>query len=72
MAGRGRVVVSHQAKTSGSEPQLRDYFFERVRAIVEDALRRNDRSQWPIIVLHFDFKDVQTPLLHAVWQLLGE
>ena len=70
--GQGRVVVSHQAKTSGSEPQLRDYFFERVRPIVEDALRRNDRSQWPIIVLHFDFKDVQAPLLHAVWQLLGE
>jgi hypothetical protein len=70
--GQGRVVVSHQARTSGSEPLLRDYFFERVRPIVEAALRRNDRTQWPIIVLHFDFKDVQAPLLHAVWQLLGE
>jgi hypothetical protein len=68
----GRVVVTHQAKTNGSEPLLRDYFFERVRPIVEEALRRNDRSQWPIIVLHFDFKDVQAPLLHAVWRLLGE
>ena len=43
----GRIVVSHEAKTSGSEPLLRDYFFERVRPTVEDALRRNDRSQWP-------------------------
>ena len=70
--GPGRVVVSHQAKTNGSEPMLRDYFFERVRPIVEEALRRNDRSTWPLVVVHFDFKDVQAPLLHAVWQLLGE
>jgi hypothetical protein len=32
--------------------------------------RRNGRAHWPIIVLHFDFKDVQAPLLHAVWRLL--
>src|SRR5262249_25608820 len=69
--GPGRVVVSHEAKTNGSEPLLRDYFFEKVRPIVEEALRRNDRSHWPIIVLHFDFKDNQAPLLRAVWQLLG-
>ncbi len=25
-----------------------------------------------MIVLHFDFKDNQAPLLHAVWDLLGE
>src|SRR5580704_956661 len=70
--GQGRVVVSHQPRTDGSEPLLRDYFFERVRPLVEEALRGNDRSHWPIIILHFDFKDVQAPLLHAVWQLLGE
>src|SRR5579883_1403612 len=29
--GRGRVVVSHQAETNGTEPTLREYFFERVR-----------------------------------------
>ena len=68
----GRVVVSHEAQTRGSEPLLRDYFFEKVRPIVEEALRRNDRSHWPIIVLHFDFKDNQAPLLRAVWGLLGE
>ena len=30
------------------------------------------RSRWPIVVLHFDFKTVTPPLLHAVWDLLGE
>lgn len=67
----GRVVVSHEAKTTGREPLLRDYFFEHVRPIVEKALRDNDRAKWPLIVLHFDFKDNSTPLLRAVWELLG-
>ena len=70
--GKGRPVVTHTAKTTGSEPALRDYFFERVRPIVEKALADNDRARWPLIVLHFDFKSVQPELLHAVWDLLGE
>ena len=70
--GKGRPVVTHTAKTTGSEPALRDYFFERVRPIVEKALADNDRARWPIIVVHFDFKSVQPELLHAVWDLLGE
>lgn len=70
--GKGRAVLSHSKKTTGSEPSLRDYFFERVRPIVEQALRENDRSRWPLIVMHFDFKDERTPLLHAVWDVLGE
>ena len=70
--GKGRVVVTHTPKTNGSEPTLRDYFFEKVRPIVEKALAENDRAHWPLIVLHFDFKDNQEPLLRAVWELLGQ
>ena len=70
--GKGRPVVSHEAKTTGTEPALRDYFFERVRPIIEKALADNDRAHWPMIVVHFDFKSVQPELLHAVWDLLGE
>ncbi len=70
--GKGRAVVSHTTKTTGSEPLLRDYFFERVRPIVEKALADNNRAQWPLIVLHFDFKSNDAPLLHAVWDILGE
>jgi hypothetical protein len=66
------IVVSHTPQPSGAEPTLRDHFFERVRPIIEKALRENKRDTWPIIVLHFDFKDNQPALLHAVWNLLGE
>jgi hypothetical protein len=70
--GKGRIVVSHTDKATGDEPELRHYFFDRVRPIVEKALAENDRSKWPVVVLHFDFKTTVTPLLHAVWDLLGE
>jgi hypothetical protein len=70
--GKGRAVVSHTDKVTGSEPELRTYFFEKVRPMVEKALKENDRAKWPLIVLHFDFKMVPPPLLHAVWDLLGE
>jgi len=70
--GKGRVMVSHTPKTTGEEPTLEDYFFKQVRPVIEKAIAENKRSQWPVIVLHFDFKDTQTPLLQAVWQVLGE
>jgi hypothetical protein len=71
-SGQGRVVVSHTPKATGSEPTLHDYFFEQVRPVVEKAIAENKREQWPLIVLHFDFKDNQPAILQAVWQLLGE
>jgi hypothetical protein len=71
-SGKGRVVVTHKAETDGSEPELKTYFFERVRPIVEKALREGDSSRWPLVVVHFDFKDNQWSLLRAVWSLLGE
>jgi hypothetical protein len=70
--GKGTVVVSHKANTDGTEPTLRRHFFERVRPMMEAALKKNDRAAWPIVTVHFDFKDNQPALLHAVWELLGE
>src|SRR5215472_3382797 len=48
----GKPVVTHQANTNGSEPALRDYFFEHVRPRVEKALKENDRAHWPLIIVH--------------------
>lgn len=70
--GRGTAVVSHEAKPIGSEPTLRDYFFEHVRPVVEYALAEEDQANWPLIVLHFDFKSNEPLLLQGVWDLLGE
>ena len=70
--GKGRVVLSHSPRPNDSDPELKAYFFERVRPIIEKALANGDSRRWPLIILHFDFKDVQEPLLHAVWKLLGQ
>ena len=70
--GEGRVVVSHTPQPTGREPTLRTYFFEQVRPVIEKALADNDRGEWPLIILHFDFKDTRPAILHAVWKLLGE
>jgi hypothetical protein len=70
--GRGRAVVSHSDKPKGGEPGLREYFFDKVRPTVEAALKEGNRKNWPVIILHFDFKDVRPELLHAVWDTLGE
>lgn len=70
--GKGRPVVSHTRETSGMEPTLREYFFEHVRPQVEQALRSGNRTQWPLITVHFDFKDNRPELHRAVWELLGD
>jgi hypothetical protein len=70
--GKGRPVVTHTPKTTGSEPSLQEHFFERVRPIIEKALKENNRASWPLIVMHFDFKSLDPALLRAVWDVLGE
>jgi hypothetical protein len=70
--GKSRSLVTHGAPSDGSEPSMRDYFFERVRPTVERALRDNDRKHWPLITLNLDLKSEEQEHLAAIWQLLTE
>jgi len=70
--GEGRSVVSHGQPFTGREPGMREYFFERIRPIVEKALQENRRDDWPIITLNLDFKSDEPEHHAAVWKLLGE
>src|SRR5215470_6295076 len=54
--GRSWSIVAHGAPVTGHEPTLEQYFFERVRPVVEDALRRGNHGDWPLITLNLDFK----------------
>ena len=69
--GRGRSVVSHDTKLTGSEPALESHFFARVRPIVERAIAENRRDTWPVLVLHLDFKTNEPAHHQAIWDLLG-
>jgi len=67
-----RSVVSHGAPFDGSEPSLKEYFFERIRPIVERALADEATSEWPLITLNLDLKTNEPEHHQALWALLGE
>jgi hypothetical protein len=69
--GRGRSVVSHDAKPDGTEPTLESYFFDRVRPLMDTALKEGRRDTWPLMVLHLDFKTNEPAHHQAIWELLG-
>ena len=68
----GRAIVSHGPPFDGQEPSLRESFFERIRPLVERALREDTRGTWPLIVLNLDLKSNEPEQLQALWTLLGE
>lgn len=68
--GRSWSVVTHGEPMSGDEPTMEHYFFDRVRPIVEKALREGNHGEWPLITLNLDFKDNKPEHLAAVRKLL--
>jgi hypothetical protein len=68
--GRSWSVVTHGEPTGGDEPTMDQYFFERVRPIVEKALEEGNHGNWPLITLNLDFKDNKPEHLAAVLALL--
>jgi hypothetical protein len=70
--GRSWSVVSHGRPAHGNEPTMREYFFERIRPLMEKALHDGDNGAWPLITLNLDFKSDEPAHHAAVWQLLKE
>ena len=70
--GEHRSIIAHGEPFSGNEPGLREYFFPKVLPALEMARRRGFRNEWPIVILHFDFKDDEPDHFRAVWKLLAE
>jgi len=68
--GQSRSVVSHGAPASGTEPTMETYFFQRIRPIMEQALKEGNKGDWPLITLNLDFKSEEPDHLVAVWNLL--
>ena len=69
-SGKSWSVVAHTIPLSGHEPTLQNYFFERIRPIVERALRENHRAEWPLITLNLDFKDSNPDHIAYIWAVL--
>jgi hypothetical protein len=69
---RSWSVVAHGPPVTGHEPTIEQYFFERIRPIVEEALRNGNRGDWPLITLNLDFKTEEPQHLAATWALLNK
>lgn len=69
-SGKSWSVLAHGVQTTGHEPTMEQYFFERVRGTVENAIRTGNHKDWPIITLNLDFKSEQPAHLTAVRSLL--
>lgn len=71
-SGLPRSVVAHGAPFSGNEPGMKEYFFERVRPLVEKALQQGNHGDWPIITLNLDLKSEEPEHLAAILKLLSD
>jgi len=70
--GRSRSILTHGLPGYGNEPSMRQYFFERVRPLVEEALRKGNREEWPLITLNLDFKSEEPEHLRSVLGLVSD
>lgn len=68
--GKTWSVVTHGNPITGEEPTMEQYFFARVRPMIEKALQDGNRGDWPLITLNLDFKDDKPEHLAAVLALL--
>lgn len=65
-------VVAHEAESAAQAPTLESHFFQRLTPMLDRALAENRRSDWPIVILHLDFKSNEPGHHAAIWQLLGK
>jgi len=70
--GKSWSIVTHGLPAEPHAPIMKQYFFEHVRPIVEQALRDGNRDNWPLITLNLDFKTEEPEHLRAVFALLKE
>jgi hypothetical protein len=68
--GRPVPVVSHDLELTGTEPTLEEHFFKRVQPILDRALAAGTPQQWPVMVLHLDFKSNEPEHHRALWDVL--
>ena len=70
-ARRGQSVLSHDTTLDGKELTLDEHFFQAVAPLLDRALAAGPAPDWPIMVLHLDFKSNEPEHHAAIWSLLG-
>ncbi len=68
---RRQSVLSHDTALDGTELTLDEHFFHAVAPVLDRALAAGPSPEWPIMVLHLDFKSNEPEHHAAIWSLLG-
>ena len=68
--GKSWSIVTHGEPLSPSSPTMEHYFFDKVKPIVEQALKDGNKGNWPLITLNLDFKDNKPEHLAFILALL--
>jgi hypothetical protein len=71
-ANGGESVVTHEKEAAAEAPALEAHFFQRVVPLLDRALAEGRRDEWPMLVLHLDFKSNEPEHHAAIWKLLGK
>lgn len=71
-SGPPHIVVRHDGRGRECDPTLEQYFFEKVRPLVETALQEGNRGQWPLVTLNLNDLRASAPeFFAALWTLMG-
>lgn len=71
-ASGGESVVAHEVASAEGAPTLEDHFFKRLTPVLDRALTEARRDEWPLVILHLDFKTNEPAHHAAIWELLGK
>lgn len=71
---RSRSLIAHGRGPwiTGREPGLHEYFFERLRPIVEKELASPHPDRWPLITLFLDIKTNEPEHLQSIFETVSE
>ena len=68
-----RSLMIHGARNvGGDDPTLETYFFPKVRPLIEKALKRGNRGNWPLVTLYLDIKNDPPEHLEAISKMLDK
>ncbi len=69
----GKSLIIHGSKNvGGDDPTLDTYFFPKVKATIEKAVREGKKNEWPVVTLYLDIKNDPPEHLEAINKVLDK
>lgn len=69
----GKSLLIHGAKNAAAgDPTLENYFFPKVKPLIEKALKDGNKGNWPLVTLYLDIKNDPPEHLAAINKTLDE